>query len=151
VLIADDAALGIDAAGPPELPDEMPASVWMTAVEGALVGDDRAVERRHDAEGDVGSPSRSRANRSPAPPPRADVRRRRERHGRNPGAVDVQQGEVVAGVGRTTVASIGSVSPPAATWIVVGAVDDVGVGEHLAVGGHDHAGADGAAELGRPS
>ena len=118
------------------------------AVEGALLGDDRAVERRHDAERHASGRRRGRGRtRSPATSsPMRDLRRRCERHRLEVVAVDAQQGEVVAGVGGDDRRpSIGSVSPARRTWIDVGAVDDVGVREDLAVGGDDHAGADGAA------
>ena len=36
--------------GPPELPEEIAASVWIRPSRIGLVGTDRAVERRHDAE-----------------------------------------------------------------------------------------------------
>ena len=40
------------ASGPPELPELIAASVWMQAVEVALLGVDRPAERRDDALGD---------------------------------------------------------------------------------------------------
>ena len=129
--------------GPPELPDEIAASVWIKPVEERAVGADGAIERRHDAERD-----RRVAVEAERETDRDDLVAETDavgigEHGRvEVVAAHPQEREIVAGIGgeQPRLARFGFAGEPHTD--LGRAVHDVGVGEDLAVGRDDHAGAD---------
>ena len=116
--------------GPPELPEEIAASVWISP--SSAPSSVMIVRSSADTMPSVtvGSPSRSRANPMASDlVAEPDLGGRGERHRREVVAVDAQQGEVVAGVGRherrprsarsRRAGGRGSRSPRSTTWALV--------------------------------
>ena len=120
--------------GPPELPDEMAASVWISPSSAPSLGAEGAVERRDDAERDgglavevEGEPDGDHGIAE------LDLGRRGERHRNEVVAVDAQQGQVVAGIGGDEL-GLGRLGLTRQAHPDGGrALDDVGVGQDLAV------------------
>ena len=148
---------GVDADDPPGGVDERAAGVPrrdrrvgldQPVERPAVLGDDRAVDGRHDPERHrrlavevEGEPDRQHLVTQP------DFGGRGERDRREVVGVDAQQGEVVAGVGCHELGLRRFGLAGEADADLGRPLDDVGVGQDLAVGGDDDAGADRAAVL----
>ena len=125
--------------GPPELPEEIAASVWIRPSR-APPSSVMSVRSSADTIPSVtlGSPSRSRAKpmaTTSSPSPTSAVGANATGRGRRR-RCDSRARSLPASEA-TSSASIGSVSPASRTRIVGGPGDDVGVGQDLAVRGHD--------------
>ena len=134
--------------GPPELPDDTAASVWIRSLQRPGLGGERAIERRDDAEGDRGVAIEIEgvADRQHLVA-KANVVGCGERCRAQAGGIDAQQRQVsrwIGGDDRRLARLAFAVEPD---MHGLGVADDVGVGDDLAVGRDDQTGADALAAL----
>ncbi len=121
--------------GPPELPGLIEASVWITLRIGKPLGAvDLALERRHDPRGHGAREAERVADRDGGVA-HLDLRRvaERQRHELGVVGIDLQHGEVVGGVAARHLGVDELLVLAEADLHVVGALDDVGVGDDRAV------------------